>query len=106
MPSVSQRIENLNFHVSAPVDESERQICKEREHKPEDTIPLRIPNKLASKSLGAECRDVIDRIRSLTFCIHDEEELFNLRQNLTEIYSHLRAKAYKEDNLVVEELLV
>lgn len=73
-------------------------------NKSNNAVPLDLPKTAARRSLVAECRDLLDRIKSLTFSTHKEDVLRKLGSQLQSTYRELIAAAHREDGLVVEEV--
>lgn len=64
---------------------------------------LSVTQNKGRKAIAAECRDVIDQVRNLTFLIADKDMLTELRDELLDTLSDLKKVADRDNGFILEE---
>ena len=65
---------------------------------------LKLPiNKYKARSKAAACRDLLNRIRSLTFLVYDEDVLDSVHSELIRLLNKLESSAPQDNGLIKEE---
>ena len=75
---------------------------KKEEQQPTTSLPL--PKSVSCKTSGAECRNLLDQIKSLTYTCQDDNALTVLQKQLFECLKTIKESARKENGLVVENI--
>lgn len=64
---------------------------------------LGVTKNKGRKAIAAECRDVIDQVRNLTFLIADKDKLTELRDAMLDTLSDLKKVADRDNGFILEQ---
>lgn len=75
-----------------------------KEEEEQSVISPPLPKSVSCKTLGSECRDLLDQIKSLTYTCQNDDALTVLQQQLLVSLKKIKESSRKENGLVVENI--